>query len=206
MAIFYGVYIADEVLAASLDLIRYLSEPDYFRRTHVTVRGPYERHLSKLVERRLSRAFEVNDRSLVLTEVGSFFFGSQNTVLLWCDFPGVRDIWKKPNFPEGKPHITIYDGKSRSFAFALRSSLGKFRWGLQAGTSELLVLEKKRDPQQYLKIYFDAASKLWDEQFAEFAAFQELTKLSELDRLVLINRVCDFLHKRRKSTARSKAK
>jgi len=51
MPVFYGLYVDNERLAAALDVVRFFSEPNFFRRAHITVRGPYPDDLSDDAER-----------------------------------------------------------------------------------------------------------------------------------------------------------
>ncbi len=50
--------------------------------------------------------------------IGHFFRPGQNTVMLECDAPIIEKVWRK-NVYGYHPHITLYDGRSRSFAEAL---------------------------------------------------------------------------------------
>jgi hypothetical protein len=53
MPIFYGLYVENERLAAAFDIIRFFCEPNFFRRTHITVRGPYPDNYTLNLERGL---------------------------------------------------------------------------------------------------------------------------------------------------------
>ncbi|MDT7858333.1 hypothetical protein RQM47_16915 [Rubrivirga sp. S365] len=112
--VFYAVYIEDRRLGTCLDATRLLMDPATRTRAHVTVRGPYDKRL-----RRLDEAFwnaQLKHEVLRLVEPGSFFGQGQNTVYLRCEAPALRDVWKKPDYPEFTPHLTLYDGPSRSHA------------------------------------------------------------------------------------------
>ncbi len=199
MAIFYGVYIEDERLSAALDLIRFFAQPGHFRRTHITVRGPYTRPLSKAVVKKMEKRFLEDARYLEIIGVGSFFFGNervgpgQNTVILRCEIPGIRDIWNKPDYQKGAPHITVYDGESRSFANLIRDTLNEYRWQISTKISGLHIVEKKKDPEQYFKMYFDSLTKLSIEIFGTELDFADIGKADPVDRIVLIRRTCEFI-------------
>src|SRR3954463_13392256 len=104
MAWFYGLYLNDERLEAAFELIRFVGEPDYLRRPHMTVRGPYERRQDALLEK-----LDYSPNFVFVRDLAAFFSEKQNTVLLECELPDRNRVWRKPDFPEGKPHITLYD-------------------------------------------------------------------------------------------------
>lgn len=176
-------------LAAAFDLIRFLAEPDSFRRTHITVRGPYSRQLSDNEERRIHSHFTPDKRYLEAVGIGSFFFGRQNTVVLHCDIPGIRDIWNKPDFREGKPHLTLYDGKSREFALVIRNILRETVPHFNTKVSELVLLEKKRDPSEYNDAYFSDVNALVGSLFGEEFSIRKIQQEAALDRVVRIGTV-----------------
>ena len=74
MKLFYGVYLEDLRLSACLDLIRLLGEPEYYRRCHLTIRGPYERHLPDTDIERFNRTLTEAYHSVRIESAGSFFF------------------------------------------------------------------------------------------------------------------------------------
>lgn len=198
MALFYGVYLTNLELAAGLDLIRFFSEPEYFRRSHITIRGPYEKRLSAKFELKLERLYSDAGRTLEVVGVGSFFFGreqsNQNTVILQCELDGAERVWNKPDFQDGKAHITLYDGPSRNFALALRHTLKKYSWNFRAKTTGLEALDKKQDPTEYLQIYFYRAQAICDKLFEGEVAINRFELRSELERIYLIDRVSNYLH------------
>ena len=200
MAIFYGVHIINLELAAALDLIRFFAEPDFFRRTHITIRGPYQKRLGVKFEKSIEKRFSESGRLLEVVGVGSFFIGreksNQNTVILKCELAGADSVWKKPDFQDGKPHITLYDGPSRSFALALRNTLNKYNFQFSAKTTNIEFLEKKKIPSEYLQIYFHRAQSLCDEIFENEVFINRFDQNSELERLYLINKVSKHIEKK----------
>ena len=157
MAFFYGVHIQEPELASALSLIRFLGEPDFFRPTHITIRGPYTRKIDETIED-IEKKFGAKKRFVELVGIGTFFEGNQNTVFLTCVIPDVEEIWKKPDYQGVKPHLTLYDGKSRHFAYKLKAALEKFSWHIKAEVSNLRRIESKQKPTEYLDIYFEVFS------------------------------------------------
>lgn len=195
MRIFYGVYIEDVRLSACLDLIRLLGEPEYYRRCHITVRGPYTRKLSENDLERFNGTLNEVLHTLSVLGVGSFFLGAQNTVILECEIVGVRDIWHKPSYQDGIPHITLYDGKSRQMALAVMAISKKYKWKIVTKVSDLTVIEKKADIMDYLDSYY---GNVWDvgrRLFGESFTMREVYGLSPLDRINRIDLVCQHIQR-----------
>lgn len=198
MVLFYGVHIINSELSSGLDLIRFFAEPDFFRRGHVTIRGPYKQRLSTDFEEDLERQYSKGGRILGVDGVGSFFLGversRQNTVFLKCQLPSANDLWRKPDFRDGQPHLTLYDGESRKFAIELRRSISRYPWLFYARTTNIEVLEKKKDPTRYLQVYFHRAQFLCDRLFDGEIRINSFDSHSDVERLYLIDRVAKYLH------------
>jgi hypothetical protein len=195
MRIFYGVYLDDIRLSACLDLIRLLGEPDYYRRCHITVRGPYERRLSQQDLFRFNDTLRDVLHSLTILGVGSFFFGQQNTVILEAEIVGLKDIWHKPSYQDGKPHLTLFDGKSKQMGLAIRATAKKYNWNITTKISDLQIIEKKTDVLTFLDTYYgnvwDVGRKLFGENFSML----EVYVLSPLDRIARIDVVCQHVQR-----------
>lgn len=198
MSMFYGVYFVNPELSAALDVIRFFAEPDYYRRAHITIRGPYENRLSSQLERKLEATFSKSGRLLEVCGVASFFIGneptSQNTVFLKCELDGAEQVWRKPDFSDAKPHVTLYDGNSRQFALALRHQLKQYEWRFFTRTTNLEILEKKKDPTEYLGIYFRNAQSLCDRLFGGEVNIDSFDMKSDTERLYLIDRVSRYIN------------
>ncbi|WP_315773564.1 MULTISPECIES: hypothetical protein [unclassified Bradyrhizobium] len=188
MAWFYGLYLSDERLEAALELIRFVGEPDYLRRPHITVRGPYERKQDALLER-----LAYSPQSVFLRGIAAFFSEKQNTVLLECDLPEKDRVWRKPDFPEGKPHITLYDGKSRNLALGLRLSLKQCKWRFRTEVRSLTLVERKLDPEGSLPAMFDNVSKLYREVMFEDFNVDKIRRFGEVDATFCVSRFATFI-------------
>ena len=111
--IFYVVRISHAPTQDILNLMRFVCAPDAKRTAHITVRGPYTRRLQKPLLRKLYAFAKGADISVI--GAGTFFAARQNTVFLHCHSMALKAVWKKPDYP-CVPHITIYDGGSRTKA------------------------------------------------------------------------------------------
>lgn len=88
----------------------------------MTVRGPYKerRDASLNAWNKRIRGALVRVRAL-----GTFFEDRRNTVFFKCSVPEMREVWHKPDFNEFNPHISLYDGPSRSWAERILRALNK---------------------------------------------------------------------------------
>jgi hypothetical protein len=188
MAWFYGVYLLEEKLEAALELVRFVGEPDFLRRPHITIRGPYERRQDAVLEK-----LNYDDQFILIKGVSAFFGDQQNTVLLDCDLPQRERVWRKPNFPDGKPHITLYDGRSRNTALNIRSALKPIKWMVRTPVSKLTLIEKKIDPDQVFPELFENVSTLYREVMFEEFSLERIRHFTEVDALFCASRLAAFI-------------
>jgi hypothetical protein len=139
--IFYGVYIDDPRYKGVIDLVRYLAEPDSFRFSHITLRGPCKQRIGVEELARLNSL--VSSWIVTIEGVGNFFYSRQNTVFLSMDIGSLRNVWHKPDYPMGKAHVTLYDGKDRELAGAIFQLARQYDWVTMVKTSKLTLLEPK---------------------------------------------------------------
>lgn len=193
MKIFYGVYLEDERLSACLDLVRLISEPDYYRRCHLTIRGPYERRIpdKRLLE--FNKTLNEAHNTINFIGVGSFFIGRQSTVILDCEITGIRDIWHKPDFQDGKPHITLYDGNSIEFARVVKFIASKIDWNFSSKISKLSMIERKSDMSEFLDIYYRDVFKFAEKLFGTTFNVRRAYTLDSLDKVVLLEKVVNYI-------------
>lgn len=125
MKIFYGVRLESNKLSTAFDVIRYLAEPDHLRFSHITLRGPYARALPEATLHELNHGRARHWR-VRLDGPSSFFEGKQNTVIIRVHLLDLNDLVYKPDFEDGVPHLTLYDGRDRPFAAALLGLLFRF--------------------------------------------------------------------------------
>jgi hypothetical protein len=116
--VFYAVYVPSGRVRILLDAIRLFARPQAKHAAHITVRGPYADYQDPR-----EWSAKVTGQPIEVGGVGTFFGPGQSTVFLSVDSPAIRSVWHKPDFPEGKPHLTIYDGDKRPFAESLRDVL-----------------------------------------------------------------------------------
>jgi len=189
MRFFYGLYVKDEELAASLDLIRFLAEPIFFRRAHITVRGPYTTRIAdQIAHISGGRTYKILFRGL-----GTFFQAKQNTVFLKCEVPGIEEVWNKPDFGNQiTPHVTFYDGPERGFAYGILNELNHYRWDFSAESTELTEIEAKTSPGVYLD-EFKLHQKVHDQILGRHLDYREIRNLHWRRRLPYISEVANFV-------------
>lgn len=120
MRLFYVLYPEEPHLRFALDAIRFLANPYEKERAHLTVRGPCSRHYREQTLQRLN--LKIASSPISIEGVDNFFAERQHTVFLSCDGPNLKQVWLKPDYGY-RPHITLYDGDSRSLGAALLSIL-----------------------------------------------------------------------------------
>ncbi len=120
-----------------LDKMRLIANGKLSLPAHVTVAGPFCRKVK--IKMRTVEAF--------LDGVGMERYGDE--YIVWLKLRGdFRKIWKKRDFPNGVPHITIYKGEDRSWAERVAHALQPLQ-GVRARMSfpkaEVIDVEKKHD-------------------------------------------------------------
>ncbi|RTL53019.1 MAG: hypothetical protein EKK40_06390 [Bradyrhizobiaceae bacterium] len=187
MRIFYGLYVQNEKLAAAFDLIRFLAEPNFFRRAHITVRGPYTTPLTI----NSSETFTIYPKG-----IDSFFDVTQrqHTVFLKCEIPGIERVWHKPDF-EGKitPHITFYDGKERSLAYSLLRQLQTHNWIFPIQSTELVEVAPKAAAASLNE--FQLHQETYNEILGQNIDYRIVGQLHWRKRIDLVAWVADFVDK-----------
>lgn len=138
---FYGVYLADSNIATVLDLIRFLGEPDSLRFSHITLRGPYKNPMKR------ERFEAINSRAdfdwrIELLRPTQFFSPSQCTVVIEVNLGSLLPIFYKPDFPDGIPHITIYDGVDSEFASKIHELISRYNWQNWLEVSRLRPIDR----------------------------------------------------------------
>ena len=139
--LFYVIYVKDESIRTLIDGIRFLADPKQKYQAHLTVRGPYK-------GKRAPKKFEgdwntsIRNHDIHINGLGTFFNDSQNTVYLNCDGgEPLKSVWKKKDYKDYNPHITLYNGKDRKYAEQLKEVLNNFNLNFDLDVDELEVLK-----------------------------------------------------------------
>jgi hypothetical protein len=188
MPIFYGLYVEDERLAAAFDIIRFFCEPNFFRRAHITVRGPYPDEYSVDIESRL-----LDKRFSILFAGPGRFSATQNTVFLRCDIPGIEEIWDKPDYGgQITPHLTFYDGPERGFGYHLLNELEKQPWRFTAWSGPLTKIATKVRAVELNNL--ETHQRLYEEIFGRKIDYRPFRTTSPKQRLVYVSHILQFIH------------
>ena len=186
---YFGVTFKDDRVDALFDLARLVLEPEFSRKTHITLRGPY-----RTKPKNTSKWFDHDVGSVTLSRPGNFFQADQNTVFIRCEIPFVKDIWHKPDYQQGTPHLTLYDGDSRRFAWMIMNELRKYEWNLTLKSSKLQIISSK---QRIETKYLVDGSRI-DGALADIAAkkynIEKLKYLHEGQRVYLLGQICRQIH------------
>lgn len=176
-----------------LEGIRIISDPFIKSYLHLTVRGPYTSKLPKE-----SKIYEWNnqlrDIPVKVIGVGVFSSSTQNTVFLNCE-PNeyLRSIWRKPDFKEVIPHITMYDGRNDYYASKLLSIMSKSQFEFDLKIQEVRSYQSVRqltifDPTSSVnKGYF----KKINQDLGLDITYDKVLQMNDDEKLQLISQLWD---------------
>ena len=150
MSYFFGTYPSEKRISRLFDLARLIVQPDYARRAHITLRGPYDKKPSPR-----SRWYRQKLSIGTLTRPNTFFNENQSTVYLGVHFIELNEVSWKRDFSDGVPHMTIYDGDDRRFAWQVLDVMRQFPWQIRIELTPVQVLERKRDYDQSFFLELD---------------------------------------------------
>lgn len=187
---FYGVHFYRPDAQFAFDALRFLAEPDAYRKAHITVRGPYQRHID------IERFPDVKLGSMQVFSAGSFFGPRQNTVFLYCSIPGYVDLVKKNDFGSSPPHLTIYDGRSREEAMAIQSALRSFPWMLWFEPTDIGLLERKTVNNEMIDILEYEFASRFRRAFRTGLNMKDVPKLRFSQRLDMMRGLMKSVHDR----------
>jgi hypothetical protein len=185
---FIAVRFSDEKIARLFDLARIILQPDFARPSHITLRGPYRNKSN------ISPAIIGKDvGKITIRRPGNFFSENQNTVFLGIDIFGIADFWFKPDYPDGTPHLTIYDGKNREFAWAVLSALKRYKWGMRLNSTPMRVLDLKNPLETEYLVEYEALQETFRLLGNTVPSAETIKSMSYLDRIVFLNRICSLI-------------
>ncbi|WP_405226858.1 2'-5' RNA ligase family protein [Lentisalinibacter sediminis] len=111
-------FLDPEINALLWGLRREFGEGQASSDIHITVRGPYDRNISREEIRSLQRTLDAHP--ILIHGAGIFHNPGSSVVFLRVKSDSLKDIWWKPDFPIEKfgfnPHITIYKGSDPQLA------------------------------------------------------------------------------------------
>ncbi|MDF0603880.1 hypothetical protein P1J78_24505 [Psychromarinibacter sp. C21-152] len=189
MKYFVGVFFEDERVDRLFDLTRVVLQPDFARKAHITLRGPYK-HRKDINKSVLEKQMD----PILLSKPSTFFNERQNTVFLRAEIAFISDFWRKPDYPDGTPHLTIYDGKDRSFAWQVLQVLRDFPWRFYVRPTKLRILSSKEPLEtKYLKDFTNFNLAL-DEVSDRSYSMEAIRKMHTGQRIEILRRVCRNLH------------
>lgn len=186
---FVAASFSDKKVAELFDLARLVVEGDYARPAHITLRGPYKSKGD------IHRGLLEKDVGVIhIRRPGHFFNGRQNTVFLGIEILGISEFWYKPDFPEGVPHLTIYDGSDRRFAWIVFNILRKHTWNLSLNSTRMSILEKKKTVEDSFLDIERFPAKLLRSVFARDILASDVRELPDLERAIALNKICSMVH------------
>jgi len=186
---FFGVTIENDQIARLFDLASMVLDPANTRATHITLRGPYDRKPRQDLNWR-----KANVGTATLSKPENFFEYGQSTVYLRCEIPFITDIWHKPDYPNGVPHLTIYDGGDRVFAWQIFQTLQRHEWKLELLLSKMKIIDTKEVLEtNYIK-NSESIDKSLSEVSSEQYSMENLKNLHQGQRIFLLDKICKRIH------------
>ena len=186
---FVAVRFSDEKIARLFDLARLILQPDFARPSHITLRGPYTSKAN------ISDSIIGKDVGKIsVKRPGHFFNERQNTVILEIDIVGIGDFWYKPDYPDGTPHLTLYDGPDRQFAWVVFRTLSSKSWHLTLNSSPMRILDAKRPIETDFILQFENYRDTFRLLSEPFPSAEEMKAMQNLQKIVLLNRICTKIH------------
>lgn len=186
---FAGFIFQDRQVDQLFDLARVILEPEFARKAHVTLRGPYRarKSISKSI-------LESSPGNVTIGRPGTFFTETQSTVFLNISIPFISELWHKPDYPYGIPHLSFYDGSDRGFAWQILLLLREFPWNITLEASKLIMIDSKQRLET--KFILDQQSidgpllSVWDKVYSA----EKIKTMRTGQRLELLRMICRKVH------------
>lgn len=177
MTSFYGIHI-EQPEGLVLDLMRLVLEPKYFRKSHITLRGPYNSSPKKTMH-----WLQEDVQGVFLGSAGRFISKSQSTVYFSCISDEVKKLSWKRDFPDAVSHITIYDGDDKYFADAIYKIASRIRLLVPLRTSKVIKLGKKITYESDLFFVLEKANYIYREIFGHDINYNQLNSMKKSELL-----------------------
>lgn len=190
MNFFYGVYPSEKKTSRLFDLARLILQPDFSRKAHITLRGPYDKRPS-----RKSQWFKRHPDNAILTRPNTFFSERQNTVYLGVSIWDINDLSWKRDYPDSIPHMTIYDGNDRTLAWQVLQSLRKFHWQLEIELTPVIVLERKKGIRDSFFIEIDDIDLAYSDIHQRPLSRDYLETMHIGQRIFFLEAICTEIHR-----------
>ncbi|HEY4214505.1 MAG TPA: Eco57I restriction-modification methylase domain-containing protein [Steroidobacteraceae bacterium] len=189
------LYLTEGEVAAYLELLRRLSQPDSTSRPHLTVRYSSQGLRAHAQPHYLN--VEIDD--LVLGEPSTFdpvdASGALRTVIISCESENLEWLSYRPDYPNSLFHITVYEGPPSEFARRVLEVLKEFPWNLRINMpfGDLDTVLRSRSRPSSSNAMSNLAQSLFDQLIAN-AGYGPAATLTDVQRLNLIGEVCRRLH------------
>lgn len=188
MPYFYGIYFGNNEAQSLFDLMRLILQPDYARKAHITLRGPYEKKPTS------KKWLHENIGDVYLLRPEHFFIEEQNTVFLKVDFFGLNEIFWKKDYPDGIPHLSIYDGSDRSFAWQVLLELKEHKWKISIPSSPVSIIEKKHRYEENFYVQIDRLDIAFEAICEKPISYNYIRSMHNGQRLYLLRKICRRIH------------
>lgn len=197
----YVLYLNDNIVGPSFELIRNICDPKLNSKPHITIRYP----INKLRENDLSAYKTVKIREIEIREAGAFGLDdpipSRNyTVFLNCASDVLETLSYKPDYPDSVFHITLYNNKSLVFARQLLNVLQGFKWGFtvtlpkNTGLTQIEIGSHRSKKSTNMRIYPSRLASLFGQITSEKLNRAYIDSLSDKRRIELVHAISSYIH------------
>lgn len=141
---FLFIFLQESRIRDYLNALIFLANPTEKLPAHITVGGPYN-------NRRRGRSPKLEKyqgRRVAFIGAGNFFHDGQNTVFLRCGSDFLDEVWDK-GAEYNTPHLTIYDGDSRSFAERLFNNIESFKMFFTARVGKVCLMQSLKGQKNF---------------------------------------------------------
>jgi len=197
----YGSVWADEYVQSIFDLLGFIANPHDEKRaaSHITLQGPYQEEKT---------VFETFDgKQAMLDGIELFETNKGKAVVFLLKIDDIKNVWDKPDFPNGKAHVTIFEGR-KYFAQKLFDELNylphdkpAFEISPIKQINHKFMLTREFPNFQHIKKIFETITR------EEWEGYPYFKSLSDTRRISIILKIFNYLipsHNKMKKTTRYK--
>ena len=145
----YGVTCKNQYIQSFFDLLLILlSNPhqDKICSSHITLKGPYDK------AREVEPEDDLFDKNIYLSKIDIFDTKKGSALVFIIEMNNISKVWHKPDYPNGKPHLTIFEGDS-NYTKSLYDKIGEFKKNLLIEITPLRQINKKYMPAREFQNY-----------------------------------------------------
>jgi hypothetical protein len=184
MRFFQVINIDNKNAQTFIDGIRLIADPSIKHKAHVTIKGPFYNESEIKTER-----IRYENQVIKIVGVDNFFTFNQNTVFLRCLLKErLKNMMFKPDYGNENPHITLYNGNNKDFAYKLFELLKKTPIKFQVIVNALQTIQSEEKNELFDDIFYNHLSYYLGEEIN----YQLIVNLNDNERFTLIKKLLNI--------------